>query len=451
MIRPGLRTRVMAGFAVGAMLISVAGAAGSYQLSERFLLAERERNAIRATNYDANIIRGGLTTQDPDYLGVLRTLDTGSRRRAVIRAHGQWYSRVADTGITDSVPLTVTSLVEAGQPALQRVRLSTGLALVIGIPLDENTAFYVVDSMQELDRSLQLLGLILTLMAVATTAGGAGLGWYASRYVVRPLTRFADAARDITAGDFTARLDPATEPDLARLTDSFNQMACQLSNRLERDRRFAADVSHELRSPLQTLEAAASVLRRRQSEMDPRSAAAAGLITQEIARFQVLVTDLLELARTDQPPDKVPVKIAELAQQLCRSKGFGPEIVIAEPGAVAVWQVDRRRFQQVLANLLDNAGKHGGGPVLVGIGQSAGVNFLYVDDEGPGVSPPDRDSIFSRFVRGRPASARGDSDGTGLGLALAAQHVRAHGGRIFVTDRPGGGARFRVELPQERS
>ena len=125
-----------------------------------------------------------------------------------------------------------------------------------------------------------------------------------------------------------------------------------------------------------------------------------------------------------------------------------PDIVCADDADV-VWQVDRRRFEQVLGNLLDNADRHGGGPLAVRLGHADGLRYLEVDDDGPGVLPQDRTAIFNRFVRGRHASARGDSGGTGLGLALVAQHVTAHGGRILVTDRPGGGARFRVELPQD--
>lgn len=449
--RPGLRTRVTAGFAVGAMAVSVSVAVLSYQLTERYLLDERERTAVRATNYDAGVVRAGLATDRPDYYMVLRTLDTGSRRRAFIRNYSDWYSRTADAGVTKSVPENLVALVEQGQPGVQRIRTASGPALVIGIPLNATTSFYVIDSMNELDRQLQVLGLVLTLVAALTTAAGAGLGWYAARYVVRPLTQVANAAKEITAGDFTARLDPAAEPDLARLTTSFNQMVDQLSQRLERDRRFAADVSHELRSPLQTLASAASVLDRRKHEMDPRSAAAAGLVADEVTRFQSLVTDLLELARTDQPPERSQVDIAQLARQICRARGASDDIVSVAPGTDAVWLVDKRRFRQVLANLLDNADRHGGGATKVHIGQDAEWRFLEVDDEGPGVSSADRDSVFHRFVRGRSASARGDGEGVGLGLALVAQHITAHGGRIFVTDRPGGGARFRLELPERTS
>jgi signal transduction histidine kinase len=103
----------------------------------------------------------------------------------------------------------------------------------------------------------------------------------------------------------------------------------------------------------------------------------------------------------------------------------------------------------MIGNLLDNALRYGGGPVAVRLGRSGDVCFIEVDDEGPGVSPADKAVIFDRFVRGRAASARGQDGGTGLGLALVAQHAAAHGGRALVLDRPGGGARFRVEFPQQ--
>lgn len=98
-------------------------------------------------------------------------------------------------------------------------------------------------------------------------------------------------------------------------------------------------------------------------------------------------------------------------------------------------------------NLLDNADRYGGGPVAVNLSQRGPIGVIEVDDGGPGVPVEDQESIFDRFVRGRAAHARADSDGTGLGLALVAQHAAAHDGSATVGDRPGGGARFRVELP----
>jgi signal transduction histidine kinase len=223
-------------------------------------------------------------------------------------------------------------------------------------------------------------------------------------------------------------------------------MVDQLSERMQRDRRFAADVSHELRSPLQTLSAAASVLTRRCAQLDERTVTAAGLVADEITRFQALVNDLLELARSDQPAQRGSVDMAELARHVCRSRGISKDIVHVDAATTPIWSVDRRRVEQLLGNLLDNATKYGGGPVAVRVGSDGDSCYLEVDDAGPGVSPDDKDTIFDRFVRGRSANSRGAGEGTGLGLALVAQHAAAHGGRAMVLDRPGGGARFKVEL-----
>lgn len=442
MRRPGLRARVTAGFALGALIISSAMGLLSYDLTRRTLLSGRERSAVRAAYFDAAVVQSGLASDSPG--DVLRQLDTGSSRRAALRRDGRWFLRGADN-VTPSIPVDLETMVSGGRAGTQRVRTDAGPAVVIGIPLPDDTQFYVVDSLSELNNTLRVLSLVLTLVAGGTALAGAGLGAYTTRRALRPLASVADAARHITAGDLTARLDPTTEPDLENLTISFNQMVDQLARRLDRDRRFAADVSHELRSPLQTLAAAASVLSRRRDRLDERTAQAAGLIADEVDRFQTLVTDLLELSRGDQPPDLAPVPIADLVRQVVKARGLPPEIVAADDAGV--WNVDRRRFEQMVANLLDNADRHGGGAVAVRLGSDGDLRFVEVDDEGPGVAPQDRTAIFDRFVRGRTASARGDSEGTGLGLALVARHASAHGGRVFVTDRPGGGARFRVELP----
>jgi signal transduction histidine kinase len=446
MRRAGLRVRVIAGFAAGALLLSATLAFVSYEISRRSLLAEREGTAVRAALYDAAVVRAGITaTLRPDIVGVLRSLDTGETRRALLYRDATWHARNADAGLTDAVPVALQRRVgETQQAAVQRVRADGVPTLVVAVPIAAGTVFYEVDSLQELDHTLRVLTIVLTLVAVSVAAGGAALGWYASRYVLRPLTRVADAAEGIAGGRLDARLDPAAEPDLARLTTSFNHMVDELSARLERDRRFAADVSHELRSPLQTLAAATGVLTRRREYLDPRTATAVGLVADEVSRFQRLVDDLLVLARGDRPAERTPVDVTELAQQVCREREIADRIV---EGGPVQWAVDRRRLGQLLGNLLENAEAYGGGATAVRLGLDGGRGWLEVDDEGPGVSPEDKPLIFDRFVRGRSAGSRSDAAGAGLGLALVAQHAAAHGGTVAVLDRPGGGARFRVELP----
>jgi signal transduction histidine kinase len=443
----GLRTRVSAAFAVGALVLSACVSLVSYELTRSTLLQERERTAVRATYFDAVVVDAGLVGASPDVLELLRSLDTGGDRYVLLHRAGRWYSRSADPSARAVVPAALQELAARGQAGAQRIRRGGEPAIVVAVPLSSSAVYYEVVSLRELDRTLQVLALVLTAAAIMVAGGGAAVGWYATRHALRPLGAVAAAARNIAEGDFDTRLDPDAEPDLAPLSVSFNDMADQLARRMESDRRFAADVSHELRSPLQTLSAAASVVDRRRDTLDPRAAAAVGLIRDEVARFQALVNDLLELARSDQPARREPVDVAELVARICRSRGIDPGVLEVQPGTPPVWQVDRRRVEQALGNLVDNAVRYGDGVVAVRLGRAAaGRCFLEVDDAGPGVAEPHRAAIFDRFVRGAAANARGDGDGTGLGLSIVARHAAAHGGAVTVGDRPGGGARFRLEL-----
>ncbi|RKN30435.1 sensor histidine kinase [Micromonospora musae] len=447
MTRLGLRARVTAAFAVGALLLAASMALFSYDLTRHSLLEERERTAVRAAYFDAAVVRTGLDTEDPDVVAVLRSLDTGAGRRPLLHRDGQWHSRSAETD-GSPVPEELQRVVRSGEAAVQRITVAGQPTLLVGVPISGTTSYYELTSLREVAQTLQVVALTLTAVAIMTAGSGAALGWYATRHSVRPLTAVADAAERIAAGDYTTRLDVVTDPDLTRLSTSFNRMVDELVERIDRDRRFAADVSHELRSPLQTLAAAASVLSRRREHQDERTATAARLVAEEVDRFQRLVDDLIELARTEQPAQRELVDVVTLARETCRARGLPDELVRAEPGAATQWRVDRRRFEQILLNLLDNAARYGGGPVAVHLStRLPDTAVLVVDDDGPGVPAADREAIFDRFVRGRAAHARADTDGTGLGLALVAQHASAHGGRAGVTDRPEGGARFRVELP----
>lgn len=447
MRRLGLRTRVTTVFAGGALVLSASMATLSYGFTRSSLVNERERTATRTTYFDATVAKAGLVSDNADVPSVLGALNTGPLRRPVVYRDGAAYARSADTGTVPEIPPELRRLVESGQPGVQRVRNANGTALIFGIPLSPNTQFYEIHSLEELDQTLRVIALVLALVAAGTTVAGAALGWYTTRRVLRPLASVAQAAQGIAGGDLTARLDDAVEPELEQLTSSFNHMVDQLARRIERDRRFAADVSHELRSPLQTLSAAATVLVNRRDRLDARTATAAELIAEEVTRFQHLVTDLLEIARGDLPPEWSSVDIVGLARRVSLARGLAADVVTVDPAMDPDWRVDARRLEQALGNLLDNADRYGGGAVAVHIGHDKSGRYIEVDDEGPGVVPEDRETIFNPFVRGRTAHARADGDGAGLGLALVAQHAATHGGRVVVLDRPGGGARFRLELP----
>ena len=443
----GLRARITAVFALGALALSAALAFATYELTRSSLLDERERAAVRGAYLDASFIRTGLGGRDPDIVAALQNLDTGEVRRPLVKRDGKFFARSADNGLTGAIPAALQKLVEEGTPAVQTVALRDSSAIVVGVPLETvDASYYEISPLTELERTLAVLWRALGVVALVTTFAGAFVGWWASRRVLRPLASVAAAAGTIASGDFSARVARDNDPDLDKLAVSFNRMVDEVSARSEADRRFAADVSHELRSPLQTLSAATTVLHRRRDALDDRTAAAVDLLSDEVERFESLVTDLLELARSDRPAERRPTDVVALTRALVTSRQL-PAEVLEITGTAAVLDVDPRRYEQVLANLIDNAAKHGGGAVRIGLCVADDQLVLEVDDEGAGVPVDERELVFGRFARGRAASMRGGSEGTGLGLALVAQHVQAHLGSVEVLDRPGGGARFRVVLP----
>lgn len=448
MSRPGLRSRVTLLLAAGALLLSAALAVVTYQLTSRHLLAERERTAVRGAYFDAAVVQQGLSGEDADVVAVLRSLDTGQSRRPLLRRDGKWFARTADDGLTTAIPHALQALVEDNNPAVQRISISGQPLLVVGVPLNRpGEDFYEIQSLSEVQATLRTTSSTLLLVAIGATLAAAALSRWVSGLALRPLREVTRAATGISHGDLTVRIAAAHDPDLDALTDAFNAMVREVSERIERDQRFAADVSHELRSPLQTLTAASSVLLRNAEHLDDRSAAAARLVADEIERFAALVQGLLVLARSHTAPQLVETDVVDLIRRACHRSGIDPQL--AEVPAALTWTVDPARLEQVLVNLLDNAQRHGGGVARVTATALDEQLVLTVDDAGPGVPTDERGIIFDRFSRGRAAHSRGDSDGTGLGLALVAQHVGAHNGEVEILDRPGGGARFRVTLPAE--
>jgi two-component system sensor histidine kinase MtrB len=276
-------------------------------------------------------------------------------------------------------------------------------------------------------------------------------GWSTSRRLLRPLSRVADAAGNIAGGGLDTRLEEEPDPDLNRLAGSFNEMADAVQERIEREQRFASDVSHELRSPITALTAAVEVLDARKDDLPERTRQALDVVVGQVRRFDAMVIDLLELSRLDagasdlNPED---VDLVDLCDRVSQRYGYGDLPIEVHRRAKRRALVDRVRFERILGNLLDNATTHGGGPTRITIEPSPVKKsvLLAVEDEGPGVAASERTRIFERFARGSAARHR---IGTGLGLALVAEHATALGGEAWVEDRPGGGARFVVRLPSE--
>lgn len=452
--RFGLRARFTIAFGLGSLVVSVLLSLVTYGLVRTNLVSQRESSAINQTYLNASAIRNGLRSAEALPKELLDSLQTQEGGRPLLYYKGDWFA-VEITHGRDSLPTEFRQSVLNGSPARMRYTYQNEKSLVVGIPIPlVNAAYFESTSFDELQSTLNALGISLGLTAVVTTLAGSLLGMTASRRVLRPLAEISTAAQAISGGRLDTRVALVKDPDLAGFVKSFNDMARFLQERFERDARFASDISHELRSPLTTLSASVEVLQGRRDEMTERSQAVLDLLSADVTRFNAMVEDLLEISRFDAGAaylDLAEVRIAELVINAVSASTKGAIPVVVESNAAsAVVQVDKRRLMQVLSNLIDNASHYGGGATEISVELFDHHVRICVQDEGTGVPVIDRERIFERFARGAVASGRrGTGEGTGLGLALVREHVNLHGGRVWVEDRLDGlpGARFVVELP----
>jgi two-component system, OmpR family, sensor histidine kinase MtrB len=269
----------------------------------------------------------------------------------------------------------------------------------------------------------------------------------------------ASGAADISSGRLDTRLPLTGDADLDPLLASFNDMAQTLQDRIEREARFASDVSHELRTPLTALVTAARLLDGRRDELGERSQKTLDVLVTQTAHFERLVLDLLEISRFDAGAARLHaevVQLPELVRAVIRVNGSDAAVEWLELDPPEM-SVDKRRVERMIANLLQNATNYGGGAISVRL-LNAPTNegeegprhiHIVVDDAGPGVPEAERSVIFERFRRGQSHQrATSAPKGTGLGLSLVRAHANLHGGDVWVEDRPGGGARFVVDIAE---
>lgn len=290
-------------------------------------------------------------------------------------------------------------------------------------------------------------------LTVGVLAGGAGsflLAWVLAARALRPLRRIADTARSIRMGDLGRRIGYAGRDELGELAAELDASFAELDRALERQERFAADASHELKTPLAAAHANVELLRR-WADADPATRAdALAALERSTARMSRVVSDLLQLAQGDDRLryTRAPVRLDDLvleAEREARAVAGGVEVRL-EHIDQAVVIGDRDRLAQLVANLVDNALRFtpAGGVVGLSLRQLEGRAVLSVSDTGPGIPEADLPRVFDRFYRGRSADRGG---GSGLGLAIARVIARAHGGDVEAANRPGGGAVFTVRLP----
>ncbi|QIS05822.1 HAMP domain-containing protein [Nocardia brasiliensis] len=436
----------------------------------------RARNAvhgqlsnIQESNTQTRLVeaRNSLSSGGSPQTGV-----AGSYDLALVMVDGSQQELTA--GPIQDVPVELRNFVRRGQVSRQFTTISDsswyqGQALIIGSPsVDVPTLeIYLIFPLASEARSLSLMrgtmmigGIVLLVLLAAITA-------LVTRQVVLPIRSAARIAGRFADGRLKERMLVRGEDDMARLAQAFNEMAESLSNQITQleefgnlQRRFTSDVSHELRTPLTTVRMAADLIHGSSDDLDPALARSAELLVNELDRFEGLLNDLLEISRHD--AGVAELQVESLDVRMCAraaistvrhlAKDAGVEVVIDMPDEPLVAEVDPRRVERVLRNLLANAIDHSEGkPVLIRMRGDLDANAVsvVVRDQGVGLRPGEEKLVFNRFWRSDPSRMR-RSGGTGLGLSISVEDANLHEGRLEAWGEVGVGASFRLTLPLVR-
>ncbi|WP_234005604.1 MtrAB system histidine kinase MtrB [Arthrobacter sp. PGP41] len=317
---------------------------------------------------------------------------------------------------------------------------------------DLNTAQKTLDEIQSV---LWAGGAVLVLLIGA-------VAWYVTRNVVSPVSHAAMVSEKLAAGQLQERMVVRGEDEVARLGASFNHMAASLQEQItqlatlsQMQQRFVSDVSHELRTPLTTVRMAAEVLYDARHDFDPINKRSAELLYNQVERFQSLLSDLLEISRFDAGVAVLDAEAEDILQVIAHAiegaapvaAEYGSEIVLRAPEGAVIVEMDARRIDRILRNLILNAVEHGEGkPVTITVAASQTAVGVAVRDQGIGMDPAEAARVFDRFWRADPARAR-TTGGSGLGLSIAMEDTKLHNGWLQAWGKKGSGANFRLTLP----
>ena len=389
-----LRLRLLITFGLGALILSVLFGTLTYEGVHGELVNDLQHTDLHESYENAELVRSTLYTAPSNLDSILNSIEKATNSGVLVKTYNEWLS-LSKNASTKDVSGASIAKVGQGEAVTQIVSYKGHLLYVVGLPIPSvETQFFEVFPLNPLEGSLDTLMLVLILAALATFILGVSGGLWVARRTVRPLERVSLAAGAIADGNLSTRLQVTrADREVQQLTESFNEMVSQLVERLERDARFASDVSHELRSPLTTLATTATVLQQHRGELSPAGQESLDLLTADLAIFQSLVEDLLEMARGD--AGAVPLVIetvaaVELVRQSVRSAvrrhGLAePPIIVSDTIEEPYVSVDRRRFERVMANLIDNAQYYAGGVTSVRLDVEDGLFAINVDDAGPGV------------------------------------------------------------------
>ncbi|MEV6770445.1 MtrAB system histidine kinase MtrB [Nocardia sp. NPDC051030] len=486
--RRSLQLRVVVStLTLSLIVITILGVVLTSQITDR-LLDAKINAAVEEMSRARNTVQSTLTGVHDSSTQLARLEDA---RRALAGgggsqsggAAGSYDSALAMTGDSQAelnagpiqeIPPELRHFVQERQISYQFATVSDpdgyrGSALIIGSPATDipTLEIYLIFPLTNEKRSLDLMrgtmligGIVLLVLLAAITA-------LVTRQVVLPIRSAARIASRFADGRLKERMLVRGEDDMARLAMSFNEMAESLSNQITQleefgnlQRRFTSDVSHELRTPLTTVRMAADLIHGSSDDLDPALARSAELLVNELDRFEGLLNDLLEISRHD--AGVAELQVESLDVRMCAraavstvrhlAKESGVELVVDMPEEPLVAEVDPRRVERVLRNLLANAIDHSEGkPVLMRMRGDVDANAvaIVVRDQGVGLRPGEEKLVFNRFWRSDPSRMR-RSGGTGLGLSISVEDANLHEGKLEAWGEIGIGACFRLTLPLVR-
>lgn len=445
---------VIIGGLVG-LTISLVASGITWSSAQSYLLRQRESAAQQQSFVHAELVaRAILAGDDPaDALTSIPTISPSYR--ALMKVDDEWLSLSAGIGV-GNVPSDLLGRAEIGEPADQRSLLNGQPAYFVTFPMsigtDRQLAYVGVSSLSEIQDTVNAIRRALLIGVFISSIGGALIGFWLSRRVMEPLKEISTTSVELSSGDLEARVRIPREPDLARISHSFNQMAESLQHRLEAESRFAAQAAHELRSPLTALRGTTDIL---QMQKDALPTSLEGLVDNlgtEVSEFERMLEDLLVLGRQSSGSDRANLTIRQAdALFAAIMKNFElPAHVFTtdlDLSQVSV-RVDVTRLKHVFGNLISNAALYAGGVTALRVESNDGTStqprlVVHVDDDGPGIGESERESILEPFSRGRRSQGL---PGSGLGLSIADGHLRSMGSRLRIGSSPSGGARFSFEL-----
>ena len=391
---------------------------------------------------------------------------------AVLVVPGDGPRAATAAGPVSQIPGSLRDFVKAGQVSYQYATVHTdgfnGRALIIGSPTTgpvsalELYLIYPLSSEEStiaLVRGTMLTGGVVLLVLLAAIA------LLVARQVVQPVRSASRIAERFAEGHLTERMPVRGEDDMARLAVSFNDMAESLSRQITQleefgnlQRRFTSDVSHELRTPLTTVRMAADLIYDHSEDLDPALRRSTELMVSELDRFETLLNDLLEISRHDAGVAELSVEQVDLRATVRSALDdvghlagdADVKVRVDMPDHEVIAEVDPRRVERILRNLIANAIDHAENkPVKILMADDEDTVAVTVRDFGVGLRPGEEKLVFSRFWRSDPSRVR-RSGGTGLGLAISVEDARLHQGRLEAWGEPGKGACFRLTLPLVR-